>query len=440
MALTCVAARGQVAVISGQAINQYGQPLPNAQVRVCSVTSTGVPCTPTASIFLDFGLTIPAANPYTSDQYGNYTVYAGALAAPNLYAVQLSPASGITWSYVVNGPYCSVSGCTFTGPITAPYFNATSFPYYEVNGVQVSSSVLSDVANLAKLNVANNFTGSPQTAPIFNATTQYNVAGVQIACTNLLDCSNLAKLNASNTFAVGGISTTIGSSGISTNGNVLLTGGGSLVSSNTVNAIAQYQINGNTGTSGQCLASGGVGADTWINCLTSVTSFYQTMAANGSAQTQRPTLNFSTSFALVDSSSPAETTVNLATTGVSAGSCSFCTLTYNAMGQLTAASSGTPIVVQSLIITSGICTAAGSSYSTCTDGVVNWPTPFADNNYSVVCSGHGSSNGSGPSGSISGDIWDIARSGTGTGITITLQTVTSSGFSYGEIDCIGKHS
>lgn len=203
LGLLAGAAIGQVAVISGQSIDQYGQPLPFASVRVCSATSTtdsSGNCTPTANIFLDFGLTIPAGNPYTSDQYGNYTVYAGALAAPNLYTVQLFPASGITWSYVVNGPFCSVAGCTFIGPVTGTTFNATTSPYYEVNGVQLASTNLLDTGNIAYKNAANTFSASPQTAPVWNATTQFNVSGVQIACTNLSDCANLAKINASNTF------------------------------------------------------------------------------------------------------------------------------------------------------------------------------------------------------------------------------------------------
>lgn len=121
--LVSLAAKGQVAVISDQAIDQNGQPLPFAQVRVCSVTSTGVPCTPTAQIYQDFGLTIPAANPTTTDQYGNFTVYAGTLPAPNLYTVQYSPASGITWARVYNGPFLSAAGGIVSGYITALGYN-----------------------------------------------------------------------------------------------------------------------------------------------------------------------------------------------------------------------------------------------------------------------------------------------------------------------------
>lgn len=173
----CLSGFGQAAPISGQAVDQNGVPIPFAQVRVCSVTSSGTPCTPTTFIYYDYNLQNVAPNPYTTDQYGNYTVYAPALAAPNLYVVQLSPASGVTWTYVQNGPYCSLSGCTFTGPVTAPYFNATQSPYYEVNGVQLASTNLLDTTNIAYINKANTFTGSPQTAPVINATTGFQNAG-----------------------------------------------------------------------------------------------------------------------------------------------------------------------------------------------------------------------------------------------------------------------
>jgi hypothetical protein len=108
---------GQATAISWQSINQFGQPIPFAKVRICSVTSTGVPCTPTTPIFLDYAMTVLAANPYTTDQYGNFTVYGPQLPAPNLYVVQLAPTSGVTWSYVFNGvnPGGSGTGCVPTG-------------------------------------------------------------------------------------------------------------------------------------------------------------------------------------------------------------------------------------------------------------------------------------------------------------------------------------
>ena len=102
------------------------------------------------------------------------------------------------------------------------------------------------------------------------------------------------------------------------------------------------------------------------------------------------------------------------------------------------ATGGTVPFVQNVIITTGICTATGASYNICTNTTAtNWPITFGDTNYSVNCTGITPGNGSGPSGSIAGNVYNVAK--TATGITPSLQTLTSSGFSYAEIDCIGKH-
>jgi hypothetical protein len=82
-----------------------------------------------------------------------------------------------------------------------------------------------------------------------------------------------------------------------------------------INSNLGYLVNGSAGTAGQVLASGGPGGpDTWITPA-NATVFYQTVAVNGAAQTQRPVLNFSPYFTLSDSASPAQTTVTAHVTG-----------------------------------------------------------------------------------------------------------------------------
>ena len=131
----------QTGVISGQAIDQYGRPLPHASVRVCSATATGLPCSPTVPIYLNYNLTTPVSNPYSADQFGNYSFYVPVLPAPNIYQVQLSPAHGITWTYLFDGPATgSGSGsvnsvsctalaplftCNVATPSTTPVINFT---------------------------------------------------------------------------------------------------------------------------------------------------------------------------------------------------------------------------------------------------------------------------------------------------------------------------
>ena len=83
-----------------------------------------------------------------------------------------------------------------------------------------------------------------------------------------------------------------------------------------VNALGGYLVNGGGGSAGQCLGSDGTAYDTPIACVTSIpTLYYQTIEANGSAETQRAALNFSPRFLPTDSSSPARTNVDLNSPG-----------------------------------------------------------------------------------------------------------------------------
>jgi hypothetical protein len=108
----------QAAPISGIAVNNYGQPVPFAPVRVCSVTSTGNPCSPTITVYSDYALHNPIGSP-AADANGNYTFFAGALSAPNLYQVQVTAVPGSpAYTYVVSGPFLPSSGGTLTGPLT----------------------------------------------------------------------------------------------------------------------------------------------------------------------------------------------------------------------------------------------------------------------------------------------------------------------------------
>jgi hypothetical protein len=67
---------------------------PFASVRVCAITSTGIPCTPTAAIYSDVAETQSLGNPMSADLNGNYSFYA----TPGFYIVQVTALNQV-------GPY-----------------------------------------------------------------------------------------------------------------------------------------------------------------------------------------------------------------------------------------------------------------------------------------------------------------------------------------------
>ena len=88
--------------ISGQVVQPAppagtGGPAPSATVRVCPVSGSGLPCSPLASLFSDSALTQALPNPYTTDQYGNYSFYLTA----GFYIVQVGATPTVTYNYPV---------------------------------------------------------------------------------------------------------------------------------------------------------------------------------------------------------------------------------------------------------------------------------------------------------------------------------------------------
>lgn len=127
--------------ITGQAIAPSGKPAAFAQVRVCPyVGGGGLPCNPLSSIYSDVALTQPVPNPYTSDQFGNFSV----AAASGNYIVQVSiPGVSTIYSYLYTVG-AGESGISLTtngssGPATL-ISNALNIPVYSSGGGSCSGT------------------------------------------------------------------------------------------------------------------------------------------------------------------------------------------------------------------------------------------------------------------------------------------------------------
>lgn len=204
-----------------------------------------------------------------------------------------------------------------------------------------------------------------------------------------------------------------------------------------VDAKGGYTVNG-AAPNGDTLCGNGSIFVPAASC--GAAAFYQTIFNSlGVAQTQEPATQFSANFALTTSGSKTgidltpNISVNAATATLAANSNAVGGVALSGLCQIGGA--GCPVIplTQAVNITTGICTATGGSFATCGTFAGNWPTPFSNTNYSVNCNGLNPSNGSGPTGSIAGNIASLGKSTTQ--VLISLQTYTSSGFSFSEIDC-----
>ena len=205
------------------------------------------------------------------------------------------------------------------------------------------------------------------------------------------------------------------------------------VENGVINSSGGYLYNGGAGTAGQCLVSNGA-AFVPGTCFMVPSVFYQTLASNGVAQPQENIANFSQRFAVTDSVGAHSTQLDLAPSGVAAGSYTNSNITVNGFGQVISASSGATMpVIQTLEISSGICsTPAATSYTGCTFSV-SWPTAFADTNYVAECM----------QGPVSGVVVALrVTAKTASGITLQIQNGTADGAvssTLTSIDCLGVH-
>jgi hypothetical protein len=115
------------------------------------------------------------------------------------------------------------------------------------------------------------------------------------------------------------------------------------VENGAVNANGGYLYNGAAPTNHVLLGNGSYYVDSATipaSAISGLTTNYQTFEQTSSALPQEPSANFSSAFSMSDTPGAA-TNLDLAPTGVMAGTYSYAQVTVNAKGQITSASNGT---------------------------------------------------------------------------------------------------
>lgn len=382
--------------VYGQVISPQGYPVAFASVRICPTTSTGTPCTPlAASLWADPQMTVPVANPYTTDAFGNFSVF---VPPATYYIVQVSFTASqqlYVYPYIVAAASNAVATAApqYTIPVYTAPGTATTLGegFVDLTHGQLRTDAAGGLYVPGPATFFGTLLGTLITGSTINTTGQYQVNGSQIAAANLADGLNgtgpivlttSPALVTPNIGVAAGISLNT-SADVIAGGQVAATGN---VSGAVVNAAAGYQLGGAAPLNHVLLGNGTSYVDSATipsGALPSV--FYQTVDANNVAQTQRPVLNFAPRLTVTDSASPAETTVDLAGT-VTAGSCTACNVTYDAFGRITATSSGTGFKV---VATSGIfntCVMVGhSSTDISCSGTQSWSNSISGS-YFTFCS------------------------------------------------------
>ena len=160
-----------------------GRPAANALVYICSSASTGVPCTPTATVYTDPTLAHTRAVPFTTDSNGNWTACVGGNSGS--YIVQTIPVPGTTYSTFVTASTGSFSSLVINGnTLTAAPGSATiTIPNVTDTLVNLGSpqTLVGKTLSAPVINggtVSGNFSGTPTASGLWTFNGGINSADV----------------------------------------------------------------------------------------------------------------------------------------------------------------------------------------------------------------------------------------------------------------------
>lgn len=200
-------AHGQEVPITGIALNQQGMPIPNANVRICSASALGTPCSPTVPLFADQGRTQPVTNPLPfctavgqqgcADAIGNFMAWTDPAA---LFQIQITLHGHVFTYYTTSGVASAFQNGAGTGYQDVPEINTPTNPapgfqrLFGSNQTHQFSCILSSGASCAtgssgttvsvnSLTVTNpNFNGTTPTPPANAGNCTWQVSGSNVSC------------------------------------------------------------------------------------------------------------------------------------------------------------------------------------------------------------------------------------------------------------------
>lgn len=140
IALCAVGVRAQNVAVTDAAIlnaNNTLRPIPGAQITVCALGDTSIPCTSKVTIYAGIASATPATNPVTADANGNYTYY---LPAGNY--TETTTLTGYSGKSVTRSAGGAGSSTTPTFPVTVINGVSGGIPCFTSTVVEAASGLL----------------------------------------------------------------------------------------------------------------------------------------------------------------------------------------------------------------------------------------------------------------------------------------------------------